>query len=170
MTKHNSQSPNAEPPYIHITIHPDSGAHDDLTFRFGKNEFTTDSYFFLIDPEYERRWSNVSPRDDFIRRALTDLMSQWRNHAESLNSGSTIYLPFGLYDECSLMLRCQRKHDSFKVTSGWSNLECTSFLLSDIAPVIRDKHHAFEPSANEVTITRAKFLVSITSAIEQVTT
>lgn len=167
MAKHKSHRPDTDSPYILITIHPDSGTHDDLTFRFGENEFTTDSYFYLIDPEYERRWPDVSSGQDFLQNALADVLTQWRSHVETLMSGNMIYLPFGLYDECTLVLRCRRERELLAITPGWSELGCTAFLPSDVSPALRHKHHHFAPTSEERTTTRLKFLADITSAIER---
>jgi hypothetical protein len=103
---------------IQLLFEDNQSAHADLVLQTPTDECRCDSYYFLIDSNFER--DNESPEK--VVRGLAALLGKWQSAVVNAADDGTVFLPFDFSDEYTGWLKCEFNGAVANVTRGWSEM------------------------------------------------
>ncbi len=104
---------------VDLQFQPNGSAHDDVIVRVARNEFTCDSYYFLICGE--RDCTPEDSQESIVRSILGLMLDEWVEAVEQLQVGQSTHLPFDFSDQCSRWIHVVRTDASHCVVRHMSD-------------------------------------------------
>ena len=110
---------------------------DKKRFVISDTELPYDPYYFAITARHTKTgWDSV----------VKDVLRQWAEELLWQAAGETLYLPFGIYDQCLQCLMADLSKGQVALRCVWLNIEGFKLDLSDLGAFMSRNHEVYEAS------------------------